>query len=44
LLGHKNTIKYANKLINKINSKLKKYGAKSKNLSSTLEYILNRNK
>jgi len=44
LLGHKNTIKYANKLINKINSKLKKYGAKSQNLSSTLEYILNRNK
>jgi farnesyl diphosphate synthase len=44
LLGHKNTIKYANKLINKINSKLKKYGAKSQSLSSTLEYILNRNK
>tara|TARA_B100000029_G_scaffold478140_1_gene523898 strand:- start:3019 stop:3891 length:873 start_codon:yes stop_codon:yes gene_type:complete len=44
LLGHKNTIKYANKLIFKINSKLKKYGAKSKNLSETLDYILNRNK
>ena len=44
LLGHKNTIKYANKLIFKINSKLKKYGSKSKNLSQTLEYILNRNK
>ena len=44
LLGHKNTIKYANKLIFKINSKLKKYGSKSKNLSETLEYILNRNK
>ena len=44
LLGHKNTIKYANKLIFKINSRLKKYGAKSKNLSETLEYILNRNK
>ena len=44
LLGHKNTIKYANKLILKINNKLKKYGSRSKNLSETLEYILNRNK
>ena len=44
LLGHKNTIKYANKLIFKINSKLKKYGSKSKDLSETLNYILNRNK
>ena len=44
LLGHKNTIKYANKLIFKINNKLKKYGPKSKNLSKTLSYILNRNK
>ena len=44
LLGYKNTIKYANKLIFKINTKLKKYGSKSRNLSKTLEYILNRNK
>ena len=44
LLGHKNTIKYASKLILKINNKLKKYGLRSKNLSETLEYILNRNK
>ena len=44
LLGYKNTIKYANKLILKINSKLKRYGSRSKNLSETLEYILNRNK
>tara|TARA_B100000902_G_scaffold79023_1_gene83734 strand:- start:378 stop:1250 length:873 start_codon:yes stop_codon:yes gene_type:complete len=44
LLGYKNTIKYANKLILKINSKLKKYGPETKNLSETLEYILNRNK
>ena len=44
LLGHKNTIKYANRLILKINNKLKKYGSRSKNLSETLEYILNRNK
>ena len=44
LLGYENTIKYANKLIFKINSKLVKYGSKSKNLSQTLNYILNRNK
>ena len=44
LLGHKNTIKYADKLILKIKSKLKRYGSKSKNLFETLEYILNRNK
>ena len=44
LLGHKNTIKYANKLILKINNKIKKYGPKSKRLSETLEYILNRKK
>ena len=44
LLGYKNTIKYANKLIFKINNKLKKYGSRSTNLSKTLDYILNRNK
>jgi len=44
LLGYKNTIKYAHKIILKINNKLKKYGPKSKNLSETLDYILNRNK
>ncbi len=44
LLGHKNTIKYANSIILKINKKIKKYGSRSKNLSKTLEYILNRNK
>ena len=44
LLGHKNTIKYGNMLILKINNKIKKYGSKSKNLSQTLEYILKRNK
>ena len=44
LLGHKNTIKYANKLVFKINNKLKKYGSKSKNLSETLVYILKRDK
>tara|TARA_B100000579_G_scaffold105381_1_gene83865 strand:- start:26 stop:898 length:873 start_codon:yes stop_codon:yes gene_type:complete len=44
LLGYKNTIKYANNLIFKINNKLKRYGPRSKNLSKTLNYILNRNK
>ncbi len=44
LLGHKNTIKYAKRLIFKINNKLKKYGPRSKNLSETLNYILSRNK
>ena len=42
LLGYKNTIKYANNLIIKINNKIKKYGSKSQNLSNTLNYILNR--
>ena len=44
LLGHKNTIKYGNKLILKINNKMKKYGSKSKNLSDTLNYIFTRKK
>ena len=44
LLGYKNTIKYANNLILKINKKLTKYGSDKKNLSETLNYILNRNK
>ena len=44
ILGYKNTIKYANNLILKINNKLKKYGSRSKNLSKTLNYILNRDK
>ena len=44
LLGYKNTIKYANTLINKINNKLKNYGPRSQNLSKTLNYILSRNK
>ena len=44
LLGLKNTIKYANKLILKINNKIKKYGSNSNELSETLKYILNRDK
>ena len=43
LLGYKNTIKYANNLILKINNKLKNMALK-KNLSETLDYILNRKK
>ncbi len=42
--GYKNTIKYANNLIYKINNKIKRYGPKSHNLSMSLNYILNRNK
>ncbi|PDH18818.1 MAG: geranyl transferase [Pelagibacterales bacterium MED-G44] len=44
LLGYKNTVKYANNLILKINKNLTKYGSNSKNLAKTLNYILNRNK
>ena len=44
LLGHENTIKYAEKLILKLDTKLKSYGSKSKNLSETLRYILYRNR
>ncbi len=44
LLGQKNTVKYADNLILKINNKIKVYGKKSKNLSETLNYILNRDK
>ena len=44
LMGYKNTLKYANYLIIKINNKIKKYGSKSQNLSKTLKYILDRNK
>ncbi len=44
LLGYKNTVKYANNLILKINNKLIKYGLRTKKLSQSLNYILNRNK
>ena len=44
LIGYKNTVKYANKLIRKINNKLIKYGPRAKNLSKTLNYILNRDR
>ena len=42
LLGYKNTVKYANNLILKINNELKTYGSKSREVSQTLDYILNR--
>ncbi len=44
LLGYKNTIKYAYKLIYNIKNNLKKYGFNSPELNATLNYILNRNK
>ena len=44
LLGYKNTVKYAEKIIMRINNKVKRYGIRSRNLSKTLNYILNRNK
>ena len=44
LLGHKNAIKYCDKIIFDINKNLKKYGSNSKNIRETLDYILNRDK
>jgi farnesyl diphosphate synthase len=42
LLGHKNAIKYCDKIIFDINKSLKKYGTNSKNIEESLNYILNR--
>ena len=44
LLGHRNAIKYCDKIIFNINKNLKKYGSNSKNIKETLDYILNRDK
>ena len=44
LLGHRNAIKYCNKIIIDINKNLRKYGANSKNMRETLDYILSRDK
>jgi farnesyl diphosphate synthase len=44
LLGHNNAIKYCDKIILDINTKLKKYGPKTKYIKETLNYILYRNK
>lgn len=42
LLGYKETIKFADKLKNKINRKIKKYGIKSYDLTKSVEFILDR--
>ena len=44
LLGHRNAIKYCDRIIININRNLKKYGSNSKNIKETLNYILNRDK
>ena len=44
LLGHKNAIKYCDKIIENIDKNLRKYGSRSKNIRETLDYILNRDK
>ena len=44
LLGHKNAIKYCDKIIFNINNSLKNYGSNSKNIKETLNYILYRDK
>ena len=44
LLGHRNAIKYCDKIIININRNLNKYGSNSKNIKETLNYILNRDK
>jgi farnesyl diphosphate synthase len=44
LLGHRNAIKYCDKIIIDINKNLKKYGPNTKNIKETLDYILYRDK
>ena len=44
LLGHKNTIKYSNRLKFNIFKKLKNFGKKSEDLKSTINFILERSK
>ena len=44
LLGHKNAIKYCDKIIFDVNKNFKKYGPNSKNIKETLNYILKREK
>ena len=44
LLGHKNAVKYCDKIIFDTNKSLKRYGSNSENISETLNYILNRGK
>ena len=44
LLGHKNTIKYGNKLKYKVFKKLKNFKKRSEDLKDTVKYILERSK
>ena len=44
ILGYSESIKYCDKIIENINKDLLKYGTNTKKISSTLNYILNRNK
>ena len=44
LLGHRNALKYCDKIISDINKNLKKYGSNSKKIKETLDYILYRDK
>ncbi len=44
LLGYSDSIKYCDKIIKNINQNLNKYGSNTKKISTTLNYILKRNK
>ena len=44
LLGYNDSIKYCDMIIRDINKNLNKYGSKTKKISATLNFILNRNK
>ena len=44
LLGHKNAIKYNDKIKSSIINSLKKYGSSSRNIIETIDYILTRDK
>ena len=44
LLGHRNAVKYSQRLISKLNKKLENYGSKSNDLINTLDYIIKRKK
>ena len=44
LLGHKNTIKYSNRLKFNIFKKLNNFGKKSEDLKNTINFILERSK
>ena len=44
LIGYNDSIKFCDKIIENIDTDLKKYGSKSIKIKSTLNYILNRKK